>query len=366
MCAKKTARLCRRDEDYEKLRQRRDCVEPWEDGLRTSGKLGEYEWWYSDVKLTDGGSLVIVFYTGPITAMQPGFRPQVSLNFTYPDGRRFEDSMTFSTGDCYFARQSCRVRMKGSYIMAQGEDYVIHYESDRVTADVYIKRKMPPWRPETGRISFGKKNYFAWMPVMPEGEAEVSLSIDGETMELQGTGYHDHNWGDTAMFWLMHHWYWGRAKIGPYQVISSYITAREEYGHEHFTVFLLGKDGKKIADDGDCVSYNQYAPAYDEYTGKHFFRILEYDYDDGGQRYRITYRQKEIIERFSVADSKTMDAAKTNAVTRMGMKLLGLEPAYIRVTGTASIEKFENGQVVEKHEAPALWELMYFGRDEDI
>ena len=60
------------------------------------------------------------------------------------------------------------------------------------------------------------------------------------------------------MFWVMHHWYWGRAKIGDYQVISSYITAHKPYGYEHFPIFLLlgvapQSVGKSLLTLGDCV-----------------------------------------------------------------------------------------------------------------
>ena len=43
------------------------------------------------------------------------------------------------------------------------------------------------------------------------------IIIDGKEKILQGSGYHDHNWGNKIMLQLMHHWYWGRAKIGIYR-----------------------------------------------------------------------------------------------------------------------------------------------------
>ena len=37
-------------------------VEIWEDGKRTSGKSGEFEWWYFDTKLEDGSLFVCYFW----------------------------------------------------------------------------------------------------------------------------------------------------------------------------------------------------------------------------------------------------------------------------------------------------------------
>ena len=37
-------------------------VKKWEDGVRTSGKHNEFEWWYFDAKLEDGSLFVCYFY----------------------------------------------------------------------------------------------------------------------------------------------------------------------------------------------------------------------------------------------------------------------------------------------------------------
>ena len=44
---------------YEKLGIDPPRVEPWEDGCRTDGSPGTYEWWYFDLNLDDGSTLVI-------------------------------------------------------------------------------------------------------------------------------------------------------------------------------------------------------------------------------------------------------------------------------------------------------------------
>ena len=46
----------------------------------------------------------------------------------------------------------------------------------------------------------------------------------------------------------------------------------------------------------------------------------------------------------------------------LAAKLVGFDGGYLRFEGTASIEKLENGAVVEKASDPAVWELMYFGK----
>jgi len=47
----------------------------------------------------------------------------------------------------------------------------------------------------------------------------------------------------------------------------------------------------------------------------------------------------------------------------LAAKLIGFEGSYLRFEGSATIEKIENGEVVESvTEESAVWELMYFGK----
>jgi hypothetical protein len=40
-----------------------------------------------------------------------------------------------------------------------------------------------------------------------------TITINGETVQVEGSGYHDHNWGNAPMNALVGGWYWGRAKV---------------------------------------------------------------------------------------------------------------------------------------------------------
>lgn len=44
----------------------KDHIAAWEDGMRTDGGKGTYEWWYFDAYLDDGSKLAITFRTKPI------------------------------------------------------------------------------------------------------------------------------------------------------------------------------------------------------------------------------------------------------------------------------------------------------------
>ena len=75
-------------EHLKKLGLKKDEVMQWEDGMRTSGKKGTYEWWYSDFSFSDGTKLVIVFYTKNPVKTNLGLKPLITMELTLPDGSK--------------------------------------------------------------------------------------------------------------------------------------------------------------------------------------------------------------------------------------------------------------------------------------
>lgn len=365
MSKERIARLANTPEDYKRLGLKKDKIEKWEDSLHTTGKFGEYEWWYFDAKLNDGWSLVIGFYTQPVTACSIGFTPSITFALT-KDGEEIRDAVGFKASDCTFKKDHCYAQFGNNIFEGDLENYHIHFESDTIKADVTLSANASSWRPETGHFLFDEKKYFAWLPSVPEGTVDATIITKDNTFHLTGTGYHDHNWGNIGMFWVMHHWYWGRAKVGDYQIISSYITAHKAYGYEHFPIFLISKNREKLGDNPKYLTYSQHNPAFDPVTQKHYHKELVYDYNDGTQHYRVTYSAENIIEYFTVAHSKTSVQAKSNPLLLWIVKQAKLDPSYIRMIGTVTLECFDKDELIEKIEAPGLWEQMYFGLDEDV
>ncbi len=335
-----------------------DEIQKFEDGLRTEAKSGSYEWWYFDSKYADGSSLVIIFYTKPVTSFAKDFKPFVSLNYINPNGKELRT--TFESDDYSFSKDQCDVRIGDCYIRGDLKHYEIYFKNDEAECRLTLDGSVPSWRPESGHIYFGKKDFFAWLPSIPEGVVRGTLTTGGETIELSGTGYHDHNWGNKLMILLMNDWYWGRAKIGDYVVVSSYIYANRKDGYKATPVFMLAKDGKILTGDAfKHLKYEEKDFIKDPYTKRHVARTLVYDYDDreNGIRYRITYKKgSEDIERQVMTDIVGRPLA-------VMFYLLGFRGSYHRMGGTVVLEKFEDGKNVEHIEAPAMWEQMCFKPD---
>ena len=348
------------DLHYEKMGLKRDTVEIWEDGSRVSGKRGEYEWWYNDAHFPDGTVLVIFYYLKSPVAVDGPIKPFATMELNLPDGRKFSEEVYAKLEESHYAKDKCDVKIGDCHISGDLKHYDIVFEGKTMSARMTLDGTVRAWRSQTGSIFFGDKEeyYFAWLPAIPEGKAVADITYDGgKTMHLEGSGYHDHNWGNISMLKLMHHWYWGRAKIGEYKVISSWITAEKKYGYKDHDVFMIAKDGEILGDNSNhTLKFNPQERYIDEYTGKPVYNKVVYEYTtEAREEYRITYDRHGDI-------NKTRFADVLPGPLGLLAKLVGFDGGYLRFEGVATVEKIESGKVAERISAPAVWELMYFGK----
>ena len=349
------------DAHYEKMGLTRDKVELWEDGRRTEGGKGEYEWWYFDSHYPDGTKLIIFFYSKSPIEVDGPVKPMASMELTLPDGTKYKEVVHASIEDSHYAADRCDVRVGECHVTGDLNHYDIVFKGKTMEARATLDGTLPAWRSQTGSIFFGdnEEHYFAWLPAVPEGIMTADVTYEGGPLRLEGSGYHDHNWGNISMLKLMHHWYWGRAKIGDYKVISAWITGEQKYGYKDFDVFLLAKGDQVLGDNRNhtlkFVPEDEYI---DEYTGKPVYGKVIYEYTtEEGELYRITYARRGDINRTKFIDELH------SPILKLGAKLIGFDGGYLRFEGEASVERIENGQVVERAAEPAaVWELMYFGK----
>ncbi|MDR1408693.1 MAG: hypothetical protein LBJ12_00135 [Oscillospiraceae bacterium] len=341
---------------YKKLGLQKGRVEQWEDGARTDGGPGSYEWWYFDSHLDDGTSLVLVYYTKRMMTPDKALAPYATIDLDTPDGQHFEERLEAEGIPFSASKDGCEVHIGPCYIKGNLDEYDIYFKNDVAETKVHLKSNVPPWRPETGHIFFGDEDesYFAWLPSVPEGNVEAEITVNGVTSTHTGTGYHDHNWGNVNMMKLMNHWYWGRARIGDYRVITSYIYGEKKYGYEEYPIFLIAKEGEHLADGGKYLTFTPSEEFINPETGKPVHGKMVYDYNDGEKHFRITYQRKSNIINYKMID-------QLMGLVRLGARLIGFDGAYHRFAGNVTLERLEGDTVAEKIDASAIWELMYFG-----
>ncbi|HEY0700948.1 MAG TPA: lipocalin-like domain-containing protein, partial [Micromonospora sp.] len=236
---------------FDALGMKHRDIQPWEDGIRTDPHAHSFEWWYFDAHLADGSALVITFFTKQMLSPYLPLQPVVTLNLDRPDGTHVQRELHFSPEEFSASTERCDVRIGPNVFTGDLHTYRIHVEDEEITVDVTLTGKVPPWRPATGHLYFDdgtadNRHLFAWLPAVPDGTVEATLTHQGSTETIQGVGYHDHNWGDVPMNQIVHHWWWARARVGPYTVITCHITAEAAYGGDPVPVLMIARDGQVI------------------------------------------------------------------------------------------------------------------------
>ncbi|MDR3337216.1 MAG: hypothetical protein LBT16_08445 [Treponema sp.] len=334
-----------------------------EDGMRSDGQTGSYEWWYFDAEYPDGTKAVVGFYTksGISTVSPPN--PTTILTLTLPGGETIYKRISEGEGKKIRAsRDICDVEINNSSVKYDHGGYVIHYEDDEITYDCVMEPKVPLWRPGTGHWVFGEeqKDFFAWFVPLASAATKATLTVRGKTTELSGTGYHDHNWGNKELSECFNHWYWCRAAVGDYTVIAVDIISAEKFGYLRLPVFYIAKDGVVLDDNEERVVIERGKTECHPLTDKFIDNdIVFIQHSESGADYRIAFHRTGDIQVKSLLESIGYSPEKIAAAKQMGVN-----PTYIRCVGDVSFSVTEKGapSVTEDH---ALWEQMFFGSNKD-
>ena len=335
--------------------------ESWEDGMRTSGEKGTFEWWYFDSHLEDSSTIVIIFFTKPFIDINKGLNPFCIAEITKKNGEKIRREYIPNKKAFSASTNKCEVVMGKCFMKGDLNTYHIHFEDDSLNIDLQLHKTIESWRPNTGHLNYGDTDYFAWLVAVPSGEVTANYKIGENSVSTKGTGYRDHNWGNEPLPNLINHWYWSRAKIGPYNIITSEMISEKEFDNQSIIVFNLSKGGKVIEDKGEYVtllrSYGKIHPT----LKKPISEDLTFIYQNPNDEYRYEYSLHK--ERTLMEIDLLSSAIKNKTKKAIAKTLTGFDGAYFRLTGTAEIKIYKNDQLLESYKSnDTVWELMFFGK----
>ncbi len=332
---------------YKRLGLSPNEIRTWEDGWRTSGApdtCGTFEWWYFDAHLDDGSTVTAEMHTKPpyISPKAP-LTPFVLLTITTADGQRTDRTLMADPDSFTASVDDCDVRIGPSTFRRTADGYRIHVEIEDTEADFTLRPEVPPWRPASGHVFFGAEEqyYIAWLPMMARGEVRATITVEGQSRELTGTGYHDHNWGNVAPRKVLDHWYWGRARVGEYTIVSLMFVSHADYNRALLPAIMVARGDEivALAVGADAIAFTAADVTTHAGTGIPVAHRLEYSVAAGADVFRVTFSQQQEVS--------TLD--------------FGSAGAYLRFRGDVTVEHSHDG-VVDAATGRTLWELLYFGQ----
>ena len=234
-----TLHLAAAPEDFKALGIGKE-IEVREDGRRTPKSSEYFEWWYFDGLLDDGTVVVVWFGDNWLYGSQ---KRAVNIELT-PPGKPTRRVMRTFDDPGAFASDQANVQIGPHSFKGNLQTYAIHVdaaETGGVGCDLTLRRRVASYRPATGYIKAGDR-FFAWLVAVPEGAVTGTLTADGVTRQVTGSGYHDHNWGNVSPADLFDNWWWGRGRSGDQTIIASDIHGKAAVGGTDIPLFFVADD----------------------------------------------------------------------------------------------------------------------------
>jgi len=309
----------------------------WEDGSRVDNGPGTFEWWYFDAHFEDGTAVVAAIYSKPYANPAVPCSPQVKLIVTEPSGRVHLRVENLPASSFFASKDACEVRAGNSWIRGDLSRYELHIEAGGHVADLEYVRTVPSWRPGVGKCYFGEgqKDYLGWLVAVPAGKVTGRLGFDGRDQVVQGTGYHDHNFGNIPLSRILDHWYWGRLSIGDYHCIFFQFEAARRYGSEKLPLFMFAKGDRILIEDGSRLEVMTGAFVRHPVSRKRYPRHLHFVWHDGDDRIAIRLSNPDLMEaRYLLAEQP---------LHRRMLARLAFNPWYFRFNANFDLDVVRDG-----------------------
>jgi hypothetical protein len=168
-----------------------------------------YEWWYFDASFTNGHHTVITFHYRNLF-LRP-MAPTVQIFVYKPDGARVERYELVPDDRARANPDYCHVVMGENWIRDCGDRYELFLDIKGVGAHLTFTNLVPAWKPGQGFNYLNEEEGLTagWVVPVPRAAVTGKLFLKGETLEVEGSGYHDHNWGNFPCHKVFKGWYWG-------------------------------------------------------------------------------------------------------------------------------------------------------------
>lgn len=353
-------KLMNSPEDYERLGVNPETIEVWEDGRRSGNDSpNDWEWWYSDFIFDDGSTAVVQFFTKAGRKIgHAGDFPSINIRIKLADGTELKDNIDFKVSEASFSTDRCDVRMRGNVFEGNLRSYHVRAHSKKgFGIDVTLESTAKPYRPGSAYIQMGNpEHFYTWFCAVPAGKARGTLTCNGETREVRGTGYHDHQWGNTNFLKEWNHWLWARQRFDDYSMLVFDLTAAKQHDFERLPIcFIQDSSGILVFESTELASCDVLSTYLDEKeSGKIYPKDIDYVFESNGAKATYRLRQKGIIE---AGGLKTAPLPMRLLVHAMGIK-----HSYTRYLGEGELAFESNGKTIAK-KSELIYEFMYPGED---
>jgi predicted secreted hydrolase len=258
-----------------------------------------YEWWYFDASFSNGYNIVITYHYRNIF-LKPMI-PSIQLFIYKPDGTKIEKYDLIAPEKATANPNYCDVRMGDSWVKDTGEGYELYMKIDGTGCHLNLKNLVPSWKPGSSGMNYldtdtGKMA--GWVVPVPHARVEGELYLDGETLQVEGDGYHDHNWGNFSLYKTTDFWYWGRIHNEQFAVDWAHVVPLDKEMSVLAPLLIAGKEEIILSTNMLQVSLEDFET--DEAFGRRYAKKIQMHADAKGVQFKMILRFQRIIEKLQL------------------------------------------------------------------
>lgn len=357
------ARIMDQPADYKKLGIDPKQVQTWEDGRRDNNAPGTSEVWYFDAILDDGSKAVFYFHPkSPYKLQEDGDHPDIGILITAPDGKTYgQQIIDYPAEDSHFGTEKCDVQVGPHSVVGDFKDYEIHIDPvAQVAADLHFHALVKPFRQgNTGIITMGDHDEYHYTDLsVVKNEVTGTLTYDGATHKVTGSGYHDHQWVNISPIVAWHHWLWGHLYTENYTVLIYDFVAAEQFDFTPVPFFgVMDNKTGEVVFQTDGHFTRQTELEQQPTIKKAFPKKSSYTFtNEDGSSVKFTTEWKQELE----VRNMYWGASEQQ---RAAYDQMGIQPGYMRyfADGTLSFEK--DGTSVNES-GTMIYEYNYGGKED--
>jgi len=191
-----------------------------DDAFHGHGMLPYTEWWYFDAMLSNNYSAQMSVHI--ISAFGKGFVfERLDL---YKNGVLItHDSISYHLKEIFASSKVPLVQIHGKTILAGSINNITGNFIYNVSFDFHGSAAMLRFVGCTKGWKGQHQGGDWWAVVLPRVTVIGTITIDNTTMNVGGTGYHDHNWGVSERTCFHFGWFWGKFNSLEYTATWSVI-----------------------------------------------------------------------------------------------------------------------------------------------
>ena len=340
-------------QEYRIFEGQEPTMQPSDIGMATNPMPGVFEWWYFQGLVTGNSTFQITLLTKPWVDNNGPLQPYATIAVTTPNGTHLGGLTKVDATQFKAALNTMNVTMGD--IWARGDLNTINLHvpptENGVGADLVFESAAPPTRfGGSGMWYFDPSltRFSATNDPMPFAKVHGNLTYDGQSHEVEGTGYIDKQWGTINWNQDYDGWYWSTGHYGNYTVDMFVLTASAAYNNTQTVDTYLAKGNgpsEVLVETMQGVTAHTSGKNFTSPSGVHTYpEILTLQWKNGSNSATLTLTDPSIITALD-------PVVNTNAT------ILG-DPLYMRLQGTGTLNVQWEGSN-ETTSAPAIWEVSY-------